>query len=84
MERPDTAAEVLDVVAELLDAGDVAFTRLLQADPLVTDDGRVITAIEGDEVQTDVRMIATWLREHPEVDSQIMNVLSVFPAADTP
>lgn len=61
--RPPTAAECMDVVAGYLDAAD-EFIRLVTAN---TD--RPLDM--GDGVQRDLRRLAGWLREHPEVDAQV-------------
>ena len=77
--RPETAAAVLEASAHYLDLGDKAFATLMEISG--NKDDRVAHAIEGKTVQQDLRMIAAWLREHPDVDAQIHAVLDALPGA---
>lgn len=83
--RPDSAAGVLDAAAHWLDIGDNAIATLLTLGPAVgtlsaEDHARAEEAVEGKSVQRDLRLIANWLREHPDVDHQLRDLLAPHPA----
>jgi hypothetical protein len=70
--RPATVADMMISVSGFLDLSEKAFTALAR-----------IRGIEepefGTTMQADLHMLAAWLREHPEVDAQMMAVVDAYP-----
>jgi hypothetical protein len=60
-ERPRTIAKMLLETAEWLDLADTAFAVLARM--------QSTTYPGGSEMQNDLRLLAKWLREHPDTDA---------------
>lgn len=71
MDRPTTAADCLDSSAAMIGQMHEGIVLLGEVCEMVDIPG------PPEVEQTDLRMIAQWLREHPEVDEQIMGLLSL-------
>lgn len=70
MERPTTTADCLDSIANnfhLLAEGYGVIARALDIDELPLPEVEV----------TDLRLIAQWLREHPDVDEQMHGLITL-------
>lgn len=65
--RPETVADCLRAVAVWLDLADRAFA-ILAAD-------KGIELPVGATIQGDLKMLATWLEIHPEIDQSMHSVL---------
>lgn len=70
--RPSTTAECLDKTADWLDVADKAFAVVMAARGEHFEGGK--------SVQGDLRLLATWLREHPDVDQSMHDALSAVDA----
>ncbi len=70
--RPSTTAAVLDTVADWMDVADQTFATVYAMQGRRYEGGK--------SVQGDLRMLAAWLREHPDTDQRMHGALKAVDA----
>lgn len=68
--RPDSVKRILEITVDYLDLLDRATQMISEATGKEAPPRHRV-------VQGDLQMIAAWMKDHPEIDAQIMEVLNI-------